>query len=108
MVVIHPIHQSVHPSTSLIIFSRNLLIVYCESVNLIGYFTVDYLLIVYGNIVACVIVRVIVHMILFLHALVHMARHTEPDQCNIMKQSFSTRYLTFLLFLCNETTVNLY
>ena len=42
-------------------------VVYCESVNLIGYITgVDYLLIAYGNIVA----RVIVHVILF-----YMARH---------------------------------
>ena len=46
-------------------------VVYCESVNLIGYITVDYLLIFYGNIVACAIV----HMILFIQASVHMARH---------------------------------
>ena len=46
-------------------------VVYCESVNVIGYVTADYLLIVYGNIVA----RVIVNVIRFLHASVHMARH---------------------------------
>ena len=36
-------------------------VVYCESVNLIGYITVDYLLLVKDSIVA----HVIVHMILF-------------------------------------------
>ena len=40
------------------VFSINLLVVYRESVNLIGYITVDYQLIVYGKIVACVIVYV--------------------------------------------------
>ena len=74
--------------------------VYCEYVNLIGYITVDYLLIVYGNVVA----RVIVHVILFLHASARMARHVWT-WCNIMKQSFPTRYLIFFFFLCNETTV---
>jgi len=37
----------------------------------VGYITVGYLLIVHSNIVA----SVIVHMILFLHASVHMTRH---------------------------------
>ena len=32
-------------------FSYKFTIVYCESVNLIGYITVNYLLIVYGNVV---------------------------------------------------------
>ena len=67
-------------STTVSLETRNLFIifqqykftvVYCESVNQIGYVTVDYLLIVCGNIVA----SVIVHVILFLHASVHMARH---------------------------------
>ena len=49
-----------------------------------------YLLMVYGNIV----VRPIVQVILFLHASVHMARHVWT-WFNIMKQSFSTPYLTF-------------
>ena len=40
-------------------------VVYCESVNLIGHITVDHLLIVYGNIVARVIVGVIVPVIFF-------------------------------------------
>ena len=42
-------------------FSVNLLVVYRESVNLIGYITVDYQLIVYSKIVA----RVIVYVTLF-------------------------------------------
>ena len=41
--------------------SINLLVVYRESVNLIGYITLDYRLIVYGKIVA----RVIVYVTLF-------------------------------------------
>ena len=56
--------------------------------NLIGYITVDDLLIVYGNIVARVIVRVQLY---------------DRTCWNIMKQSFCTRYLTFFSFLCNET-----
>ena len=42
----------------LISVSINSLVVYRESVNLIGYITVDYQLIVYGKIVARVIVYV--------------------------------------------------
>ena len=48
---------------------------YCESVSLIRCITVDYLLIIYGIIVAFVNVGVIVHVILFLNASVHMARY---------------------------------
>ena len=42
--------------TELSAISINLLVVYRESVNLIGYITIDYQLIVYGKIVAHVIV----------------------------------------------------
>ena len=47
--------------TKILLISINLLVVYCESVNLIGYITVDYELMVYGKIVA----RVIVYVTLF-------------------------------------------
>ena len=47
--------------TKILLISINLLVVYCESMNLIGYITVDYELIVYGKIVA----RVIVYITLF-------------------------------------------
>ena len=49
-------------------------VVYCESVSWIRCIIVNYLLIIHGIIVALVIVREIVHVILFLHASVHMAR----------------------------------
>ena len=62
-------------------------VVYSESVNLIGYITVFYLLIENS------------------HASVHIA-HYVWTWCNIIKQFFSTRYSTFFFFLCNETTVN--
>ena len=60
-------------------FSYKFTPVYCEPVNLIGYITVDYLLIVYGNVVIRMIVRVIVHGSLF-----YMHQYTwlptfEPD-----------------------------
>ena len=64
-------------------------VVYCESVRMIVYITVFYLLIVNS------------------YAPVHIARHAWT-WCNIVKQFFSTRYLTFFFFLCNKTTVNLY
>ena len=61
--------------------------------NLIGYITVDYQLIVYGKIVA----RVIVYMTLLKNLNQYMWRKLhamfEPDET--MKQSFSMRYLTF-------------
>ena len=49
-------------------FSYKFTVVYCESVNLIGYITVFYLLIENSY------MRV-VHVFLFLHASVHIARH---------------------------------
>ena len=42
--------------SSIAVISINLLVVYRESVNLLGYIIVDYQLIVYGKIVAGVIV----------------------------------------------------
>ena len=70
--------------------------------NLIGYIIVDYQLIVYSKIVACVIVYMTQS---FKLESVHMAQmaHHVWTWWNIMKHSFSTRYLTFFL-LCNETT----
>ena len=54
-------------------------VVYCESVNLIGYITACYLLIVNS------------------YASVHIVRHVWT-WCNIIKQFFSTCYLTFFPF----------
>ena len=54
-------------------------VVYCESVNLIGYITIFYLLIENS------------------YASVHIAHHVWT-WCNIIKQFFSMHYLTFLSF----------
>jgi len=65
--------------------------------NLIGYITVDYLVMAYSNIVAHVIVRVI----LILHG---------TPRLNLMKHNETVLFYVLLdiFFLCNETTVNLY
>ena len=49
--------------------------------NLIGYITVDYLLIVYGNIVE----RVIVHVIFFRHASEHMVNEAQPSWLSVVE-----------------------
>ena len=64
-------------------------VVYCESVNLIGYIIVCYLLIVNS------------------YASVHIA-HQVWTWFNIVKQFFLRITWHFFFFLCNETTVNLY
>ena len=78
----------------LLSFSINLLVVYRESVNLIGLILlVDYELIVYVKIVA----RVIVYVTLFETRISTHGANGAP-RLNLMKQSFSTRYLTFFFF----------
>ena len=69
-------------------------VVYCESMNLIGYITVDYLVMVYGNIVA----RVILCVILILHG---------TPRLNLMKHNETVLFYVLLdifFLLCNETT----
>ena len=66
-IILHPAPKTSEIEKSVMVISQNKVhwykftIVYRESVNLIGYITEDHLLIVYGNIVA----RVIVHVIFF-------------------------------------------
>ena len=64
---------------TLMVVSIKFTVVYCEYVNLIGYITVFYLPIVNS------------------YASVHIAHHVWT-WCNIIKQFFSKRYLTFFAF----------
>ena len=51
--------------------------------------------------------RQLLHALLYTWSFFYLARHVWT-WCNIMKQSFSTRYWTFFFFLCNDTTVKFY
>ena len=86
------------------LFSINLLVVYRESVNLIGYITVDYDCLRQDSCSRDCI----------RDPLSNLNQNTwrkwratfEPDET--MKQSFSTRHLTFFFFYAMRLRVNLY